>query len=183
MAVAVFFCSAASIEPVPTPRFSGARLGYSLFARGLRGDDLRFQRPNDGNGARRRRLRMSVNEVAQVQETCDARLVALVGVGDIDRFVKFEKRHSVRSAFLGISAVGRRQRQPLNPFRSVRLLHRPLSPLSGMVRRGASAARSRQEGERNGRQGRLRALRRSASRVSPTQSATTRGRYAARGSA
>jgi hypothetical protein len=100
VAVADFFCSAASIEPVPPPRFSGARVGYSLFARGLRGDDLRFQRPNDGNGARRRRLRMQVNKVAQVQETCDARLVALVGVGDIDRFVQFEKRHSVRLAFL-----------------------------------------------------------------------------------
>jgi hypothetical protein len=54
-----------------------ARLRELFLARGFLSDHRRFKRLDVGDGARRRRLRVSVNKIAQMQETRDAVLAAL----------------------------------------------------------------------------------------------------------
>ena len=82
-----------ALVEMPSPDVLAGLIAASLvralrlipFRGGLRGDDPRLGRPNARNGARRRRLRVEVNQVTQMQETGDVILAALAaGLGETD---------------------------------------------------------------------------------------------------
>jgi hypothetical protein len=90
--------SATRSEPNGSCKLSSAPVGYPLFAVGLLGGDLGLKRPHKRNGARRRGLGVLVNKVAQMAETGDAFLTALLP-GLADNLVVWFKKSRHPSPF------------------------------------------------------------------------------------